>query len=752
MKNLTTVLFVLLSLVARADIFCPADRTLNCEDDLTNIDRCGYPIMTGIDVFATPRYIDENYLTQCDEGEVHRTWYIDKNGNGILDSHDISCIQVITLVRQYIEPIIIFPTDTIVSCLGAVEKVPPSILSGPCEHIGYDIYVRDFTVVEGACHKIHHEYTVINWCDYVESDPNSGGVWTHTRVIKVVDDEKPQISTCQHKVFGVENDCEAIVVLENSFSDIGGCPSEKLTWFVSVDLWADGTEDYHYGPNDLDEFKTLPIANGENVSIELPTKVGIGNHKIKWSVTDGCGNFRSCFTTFEVADIKSPTPYCLQFLSVGFEGSMDSLILSASSFDAGAFDNCTASEDLIFSFSSNIEDTHKTINCTNDGFKFYRIYVTDTNGNQEYCTAFALILDNGDCNSLFAPLGSMQTLDGSLGEQMPDLWMMDGGELIAQTSANYEGQYLFPERPLMTRYTVYPEPLLGDQSMVGIEDLVLLQKHLLGIISLDGYAQIAADVDGDHKVRLSDMRLMRDLILDETDVEMHQVYIPSRLDDENIENPEIGYLDYNGGFDYLSFTRGNISDLVEQVIDNEMIFDVSLLGNEITLTNQKEITLDGHHLTIPEEYGSLVTDLSRLEVNPEGKKYGVGEYEVKILGRDGYVEELLSELNSILGLVVKDTYKKANITFHTSSVTTATIDLADEILVYPNPSEGIFYIMEVADDIAIVDVNGRSISFAKATNGGDTKITLSTPENGLYFLSYKVRGEMRSEKLVLLGR
>ena len=160
------------------------------------------------------------------------------------------------------------------------------------------------------------------------------------------------------------------LLLTNVATDPGSenCPTGWLKWTVFVDLWGDGTDDYgmqsssHYhhlilnfndtNGNGIPDVYLAPTANGETVSVPLPDIEGsMSNHKVRWTVTDGCNNVTTCDNEFMVVDKKAPTPYCVS-LSTAVMASSGTVELWAVDFNVGSFDNCTAQEDLRYTFSS----------------------------------------------------------------------------------------------------------------------------------------------------------------------------------------------------------------------------------------------------------------------------------------------------------------------------------------------------------------------------------------------------------------
>jgi len=735
-----------------AHIYCPEDLTLNCYDDITDPGLCGHPILTGTDAWYEAKYIDEEFLTQCDEGYINRTWYIDYNDNDIIDEQDRFCSHIIYLVKIDVPTILEFPDDITVSCMDDIKVEPPSILTGPCEKVGYDIDVNVFDIVTDACAKVHHVYKVINWCIYDPNDPNSEGKWEHTRVIKVKNEGKPEFTACDEQIFDVGADCETEVTLTNSAMDTGDCPSDMLIWTAVVDLWGDGTDDLTYGPNETGIFFLAPAANGAEVSITLPEALGVSSHKVKWSVTDGCHNFASCFTTFEVQDNKPPTPYCLNFITAAFNGQQMPLTIPVSLFDRGSFDNCTPEEDIILSFSSNVEDQTQVIECGDEGFKFFRIYATDRYGNQDYCEVFAIIFDNSSCDGVSRPEGSITILDGSAVEY-PMMTLMDGDVKLMESDVAIDGSFAFVDAPLTESLEVMPVTSTGQAELVDIEDLVLLQRHILGLETLSGYSKLAGDVDKDGQLKIADLQLIKDHILGKHSWAVNLRNVPSYMSADVMEYHEgISFADYNQGFDFVSFTAGNISDLLGEGKAEVAIFDIEQNGKVWTVTNKSKLITTGFHINLAPEQGELV-DAEVLNLFPMGKTFVAGELSFTIkLKHD---KELL-DLDGILQLVDGDSNRK--VVIHTGkplnnpkygeALNEIEIQLNENA--YPNPSNGVFAIDGEITQVELTDVAGKRCAINTERQENGIFINVLNYNSGLHMLTYVKDDNPVAEKILLL--
>ena len=115
------------------------------------------------------------------------------------------------------------------------------------------------------------------------------------------------------------------------------------------------------------------MADGEQISIKIPHKLSAGKHKVKWSVRDQCGNYSSCTTTFETKDRKPPTPYIQDFITSAFQASAMPLMVPARIFNSGSYDNCSLQKNLKYSFSEDINDTIRIVDCSNAGLSLIHI-------------------------------------------------------------------------------------------------------------------------------------------------------------------------------------------------------------------------------------------------------------------------------------------------------------------------------------------------------------------------------------------
>ncbi len=330
------------------------------------------------------------------------------------------------------------------------------------------------------------------------------------------------------------NVCEAKLILTNSafYTDDNECDLSDIKWVVTIDLWNDGTNDLEFNsslPSDDTTFDDtnnngipdiyIPMtSNNEVQNIQLPDIEGaMSNHKIVWNVSDDCDLGDLCVTNFDVKDKKAPTPYCVA-MSVVLDVDVDTYIL-VEDFDVGSFDNCTEQENLQFSFSPDSIVSMRLVTC-DDAINSpvdIRMYVWDENNNVDYCTA-PLFVQQGsggvDCFLDGEIAGTVKKWNDVPVEGVEITLDADLPNFPLTTLTNANGEYSFGLQESGFDYTLSASLDDGYLTDVSTLDLVLIVRHILGIQSLDNpYKILAADINGDNKITVTDILTMRKLIL-----------------------------------------------------------------------------------------------------------------------------------------------------------------------------------------------------------------------------------------------
>lgn len=410
-----------------------------------------------------------------------------------------------------------------------------------CALISIEYFDEIFTIEPDACFKVLRTWVVIDWCQY---DPNIDpieGRWEYLQIIKVHDTDKPVVSItvgpCEPAVKNtVNNICYGHIELSADATD--NCsPLDWLFYDYKIDLYNDGLGshqgyDYKVGPLTRKDYAAgrTPIfhhndgADDENNPFDASGTYPVGIHKICWFVEDGCGNIGTLCQLFEVKDCKAPTPYCLTGVITVPMPSSGCVTVWAKDLDRGSFDNCTASDDLLFYFNGDPNATSITICCddfvaagVNDELLVeVQMWVEDEEGNTDYCKTFVIVQDNNDIcpnPTTFGKVeGSLKTESGDETE-LADVELMVSSKMMKNMITSNTGDYLFGDLRA-NNYEV--KPYRNDNPVNGVttKDIVKIQRHILGIETLDSYYKwIAADVNTTKTITAADVSEIRKLIL-----------------------------------------------------------------------------------------------------------------------------------------------------------------------------------------------------------------------------------------------
>ncbi len=553
-------------------IVCPANVTIDCDDDENNLAVTGKATAFSNCLNLETEYTDQQFLTSCNIGYILRTWRIKSRPNVI-------CVQRIDLRNPFpaFAGSIIWPSDITTDCTTDAAALKPTWTSGPCDLIGVSLKSDTFYFEGNACMKILNKWTVINWCTY---DPNAStpiGYYTHTQIIKVIDEVKPTLGSCADLMFEINdhndedndgNRCERRnLVLTQVATDQGQCASDWLKWIVFVDLWGDGTNDYEFSSflpatdasfndsngNGIPDRYVAPTGQGGQVSITIPEDIigSMSNHKVTWKVIDGCGNVTNCVQNFMVVDKKKPTPYCLNLSSaLMLNGQVE---LWAVDFNVGSFDNCTSKANLLYTFNEenpvltklnqihyfkgaglnateaeyNAGNAQKWLPATKSSGKIFncddlpsvdvKMTVWDEKLNHDFCLVTLKLADNqGACGNLQTTVVT-GNVTSPTGQKIvgAEITLSNGiSEMTKNTSTATTGNYSFSNAVMYYNYDIKGKK--NDDYLNGVStlDLVLIQRHILDQSKLQGpFNIIAADVNKDEKVTAADLIELRKLIL-----------------------------------------------------------------------------------------------------------------------------------------------------------------------------------------------------------------------------------------------
>ncbi len=388
-----------------------------------------------------------------------------------------------------------WPADFIGSTCGA--NLLPSVTGSPitkaddCDQIAVTYEDTDIPAQSGGCKQILRKWIIVDLCQFKPNVTPRAGYWEYTQNIKITNNEPPTLSIdCKDITVGLDDkDClskkvNMIVTATDDCSD-----ATKLNWTYKIDLGDDGNYDR--------------IGVNGDISGDYP----IGKSYVYISISDGCGNIRSCTFRIHVVDVKKPTAVCHHGLSVSLMAS-GMVPLTATMFNGGSFDNCTAASDLAFKIIPEM------FTCKNLGPNLVTFTVTDKSGNVDFCTTYVDIQDNmkmcTDSTNNKASIAGAITNTANVGVEKVDI-MVNGA--VSQIATSNVGNYLI-YKSLGLAYVIKPEK--HDEILNGVStfDIVKLSKHILGTdVITNPYALVAADVNKSTKVTTADVVALRKVIL-----------------------------------------------------------------------------------------------------------------------------------------------------------------------------------------------------------------------------------------------
>ncbi|MBK7524448.1 MAG: dockerin type I repeat-containing protein [Saprospiraceae bacterium] len=726
-NQLIIILFVMLPLLGNASMFCPPDKNMLCSDDRYDLDKLGRPIVFGPSYGHPVRFADDNQLNSCNVGYIYRRWYVDYNNDQIWQNTEPFCVQTLHFSYENYPISVQFPQDKVYSCKDDIKLDKPTWVTGPCNVLGYSYTDMVFEVSQDACYKIQRMFKVIDWCD---SDGDGiMNTWFHTQTIKVIDQDAPVIQQCQYREYHVGSDCKAEIKLSNLAVDDQACGAQDLEWTVWIDLWADGTFDEEYSKLKTGPYFLAPVLNGETIEVNLPNRIGIGNHKVHWSVKDACGNIKSCHSTFTVVDKKPPTPYLRTLLTAAFDATTMPLMVPARIFNIGSFDNCSPKHKLKYSFSEDVNDTIRVVNCSNAGFQFYTLYVTDMMGNQEVVDVYLLAFDNGSCNVSSTLMASMTEGNGAV---------IAGRVTASRDNMNFEagnpadGVYSFINIPLYSDFIITPECMEAEvnEDRINVLDLIRLQEYILGKTPLTGYEWVAADVDGDRSVRTKDLVRLRKILLtglSEIEEPYRIVFEPGEITQASLPKVKSSALvtEYDGTFDFKAVLIGDITEanalstenrnafvlkeeITEEGIDFYLAEDVDSKGFEL------EIGFSSSDVVISSDVINLKADQMNFDDNSKVMRVIVTEKNK--YSKDQPLFSLKNVHKAEYTFLSKNGIVKENDEYSKFEIQKAEIT-ENEFHVYPNPLVGNEFTLSYGVTVNnMTDDLGRKVGFLQSGN------------------------------------
>lgn len=481
----------------------PAQLTLDCTEDFRDLSVTGgapgFQDNCIADIFQE---YDEN-LNDCGIGTVTIRHFISDNAG-----NEEICTQFVSV--QNTDPLslndIDFPAD-IETFVCDEESLSPDALnsrpiinySSPCADPAVSYSDLTFFDTEGACFKIVRTWTVVDWC----ADPVD--FFNEAQAILVANTQGPIFTNCEDQSMQVDDNCEGTFNYLIEVSD--DCTPTNLldlTWTIT----------------DLSDNDIIEAGATRNINEVLSA----GNYEVNIYAIDECDNEGHCSFEITIYDDATPTPICLTEV-VWVLDENGSATVWASDFDQKSFDGCDEDAPLTFSFDEAGNIPNLSFNCDDipDGVSkdtLLQMFVTDADGNTDFCQVTLILQDNGNDVCIDTMLTAFR-LEGKVFDT--DMSGVDNIDVQLTNMTVYEddiyltdngGGYSFEELIQYDEYMVTPTRDVNPLNGVSTLDLVLIQKHILGQQAFTSpYQMIAADVNNSESITGIDLVELRKLIL-----------------------------------------------------------------------------------------------------------------------------------------------------------------------------------------------------------------------------------------------
>ncbi len=774
-------------------VSCPGNFTLDCDDTFvlndpnasgpTLDDNCGFGNVV-------PR--DTDNRDDCGAGTVTRSWFM-VGADGTQTS--LNCNQTITFNLVTIsESDIVYPSDlagssAVQGCMQ--DATDPSDTGFPtyrggvliedapgCGDIAVTYNDQVFSDVADACFKILRTWTIIDWCIYDTTDPFGAGYYTGFQTIMLNNDDAPVFTTCGTDAteYCMPADvCEMTISYSAAAND--GCTgsmiseASRYTYVLSTST---GT--------------VIESGTGLSGSTSLP----YGSYRISWTVVGACDIAETCSSTFSVDDCLAPNPYCKGGITTVILPDALTVEIWASDLDLASTDQCD--NDVTFTFedgSSNME-----FGCDDVGDNEVIIVVTDPSGNSDFCaTTVTIQANNGACGSAsrVAIAGNIMT-EAAEGIMDVEVSLEHMSDLSMDYDMSLEdGNYTFDDILSLEDYHLTADKQGDARNGVSTLDIILIQRHLLNIESLDSaYKMIAADANNSQSVTAADMVDIRKLVLeiyDEFPSNKSWRFVDSAEQYADINNPwplqedilisnllademavnwtgiKVG--DVNGSAT-LNLATGNTSetrgsgamnlsvemdDAGNYIISTIEAIDLTGFQMELNMTDVQSVSSDilnlrAEHYSIDQQglgisYSQLNTEMIPagavlLTINADtDSAITLGE-SISAEAYNGDLEILAITLNAVTTAEVSGLTLHQNVPNPFAESTQIAFDL---------PKAG-------SATLEIMDINGRVMySITQQLSAGRNTQTIDAnllPTGGLVYYRLNFEGDVQTKKMILL--
>ncbi len=699
----------------------------------------------------------------CNLDTLTRTYLLFDNNDNLLST----CVQSINIVNNKLLTIDSFDLPSTNITLPSCADKRPEVTGGRmrlkqgvsvgCADI--DISFRDTFLTNTCNDTLRRIWTAVDKCGSIT--PIS-----FTQKIAIIDTFAPVITGVRDTIIFNQGDCGVQINFTN----------------IKVD--------------DCDTRLTLtnnsPQARNNN-GIDPSGFYPIGIYTIALSATDACNNSSQASFRVEVRDTSSQVFACRNVERI----IQPTGIVSVNARElVGYFgNNCASTFNARVVMSRQGLDTvsSKVYTCDNLTLVGQELLKRDTLTIQVYsgntllhsCSAVLTIKAGGNCQNFFALKNNVRTITE---EVVPNfsISLMTGGKELVKKMTDDKGQTTINAPQGVDMMIV---PFKNDDHLNGVNtlDLVQMQRHILGISKFRSpYHMIAADVNNDKKISISDIVEMRSLILGvkenfsnhtswvAIDGDYSFASVDGALEEDYPQHLELDQINKDMDLSFVGVKIGDVdvsytaSALQKNIQQRSKAIELSLLDKDVKIGQTFELELDlSQYNAIGAEISIALAQAELLEISGKDWISGQTANQLKLINYNAQsLDKVSLKLRALQSGKISDFIEMESGEIYTNDLGKNKVQIAwnaedigqAELKVYPNPLHEratISIISDKEEDTAylITDQLGKVV--LKNTihiNKGQNLIELSRSSlngNGVYFLIMKVGGEQKSTKLIV---
>jgi hypothetical protein len=292
-------------------------------------------------------------------------------------------------------------------------------------------------------------------------------------------------------------------------------------------------------------------------------------------------------------DTIKPVARVRQPFTIRLDSLTGSFALTASMLDSLSSDNCTPHDSLTFrlielygGFQSNSSQAQISLTDTSIqwciGLKLFRLFVQDKAGKFSYKDIFLYVESDYPLSTqcINEPPNEEVNIGGSIktevGQTLDAAITINQWGYLNPFAALVNKNVYFYSLPKGTDYYIEANKKNNPKNGISTFDLVLMQKHILGIQLLNSpYKQIAADVNNSKTITTADMVYLRKMILGIEDMFANGQsweFVPTKFVFTDPTKPLLSFSNVNSrisilnvqkdtfGLDFIAIKKGDLNN------------------------------------------------------------------------------------------------------------------------------------------------------------------------------------------------